>query len=120
MAGKKTSTFNVLLLFISSTIYFDIFYNFDRVELRDALVKLKAQCGVRSVLVEGGAEIIQSVLRARLCHQIVLTLKPLYFGGYRSMTEQLESPALLTDVSVHQVENDFLMHGTFATDEVID
>jgi riboflavin biosynthesis pyrimidine reductase len=68
------------------------------------------------VLVEGGAEILQSVLRARLCHQIVLTIKPLFFGGYRSMTGQLDSPSGLADVSVHQVENDFLMYGRFISE----
>lgn len=79
--------------------------------LKDAFMKLKSQCGIKSILIEGGAEIIQSVLQLKLCNQVVLTLKPVYFGGYRALTKQLDSPVHLLNVSTVRVEEDILIHG---------
>jgi 5-amino-6-(5-phosphoribosylamino)uracil reductase/diaminohydroxyphosphoribosylaminopyrimidine deaminase/5-amino-6-(5-phosphoribosylamino)uracil reductase len=51
-----------------------------RVELA-ALMAALADRGVRSVLVEGGARIITSVLRARLVDRLVVTVAPLVLGA---------------------------------------
>lgn len=60
---------------------------------------------------EGGAEIIQTVLDQNLCHQIVLTLKPSYYGGYRVLQRQLNEPLTITNITLVQVEDDFIMYG---------
>ena len=88
-----------------------LFYIYYRCCLKDAFTKLKNIYGIKSILVEGGAEIIQSVLTHKLCNQIVLTLKPYYYGGYRSLRSQLESPVMLTNVTTARVEEDIIIHG---------
>ncbi len=50
-----------------------------RVDLQALLAALAAQ-GVRSVLVEGGAEMITSLLRRRLAHRLVVCLAPKVLG----------------------------------------
>lgn len=50
-----------------------------RVDLVDMLRLLRA-VGIRSVLVEGGAGVITSVLRARLCDRLVVCIAPRVMG----------------------------------------
>ena len=86
-----------------------------RCDLTDCLRRLRAApLGLGSVLVEGGAGIIQSVLEAGLASQVVITLRPCFFGGYRSMTGQLPSPAGLEAVSAASVGGDVVLHGVLA------
>lgn len=62
----------------------------NRCDLHDCLLQLKLQYGIDSLLVEGGASILQSFLETRsLITQVVVTIKPWYLGGYRVMTRQL-------------------------------
>jgi hypothetical protein len=63
------------------------------------------------VLVEGGAGVIQSFLAGGLAHQAVVTLRPCFLGGYRSMISQLQEPVSLHQVSVASVGGDVVMHG---------
>ena len=44
--------------------------------LRSALAALRAELGVRSVMIEGGASMIGACLSARLAHRVILTLAP--------------------------------------------
>ena len=70
-----------------------------RVDIPEMLAQLKT-LGIRSVMVEGGAEIITSVLAGRLADQLVLTISPTLVGGVhaihpsRSMTGDIELPRL--------------------------
>jgi riboflavin biosynthesis pyrimidine reductase len=41
--------------------------------------------GIRSVMVEGGAQIISSFLAQRLADRVVVTIAPLLVGGYRAV-----------------------------------
>jgi len=50
-----------------------------RVDLAAVLEQLSA-LGVRSLLVEGGAEIITSMLRCRLAHRVVIVIAPKLVG----------------------------------------
>jgi 5-amino-6-(5-phosphoribosylamino)uracil reductase/diaminohydroxyphosphoribosylaminopyrimidine deaminase/5-amino-6-(5-phosphoribosylamino)uracil reductase len=50
-----------------------------RVDLTD-LVRVLTERGIRSLLVEGGAGIITSVLRARLCDRLVVCIAPRLVG----------------------------------------
>jgi 3,4-dihydroxy 2-butanone 4-phosphate synthase/GTP cyclohydrolase II len=54
------------------------------VDLGALFEKLHAR-GIRSVMVEGGAKIITSVLVAELADQLVLTISPHFLGGVRSV-----------------------------------
>jgi riboflavin biosynthesis pyrimidine reductase len=84
---------------------------------KDACRKLKSVHNIQSILVEGGAQIIQSVLENQLCHQVIITLKSIYFGGYRSMVRQLPSPLYLRSVTVAPVDFDFVLRGEIVHDE---
>jgi riboflavin-specific deaminase-like protein len=87
--------------------------------LRSAFSALKREANVQSILVEGGAGIIQSVLEQQLAHQVLVTVRPCYFGGFRSMTGQLAAPAVLHNVSAASIGGDLIMHGMLWTKEEI-
>lgn len=63
-----------------------------RVDLMSLLERLR-EMNVGSLMVEGGAQVIASFLRARLVDFILLTIVPLYLGGLPSV-EGLPSAAL--------------------------
>ena len=88
-----------------------------RADLVDVFRKLKALCHINSILVEGGAEIIQSVLQYNLCHQVIVTLNIAYYGGYRSLTGQLPRQVRLGQVRVVTVENNVIIYGTINRDD---
>lgn len=52
----------------------------DRVDLPD-LLSLLGQKGIRSVMVEGGSQVITSFLEARLVDQMIITIAPRLVGG---------------------------------------
>ena len=54
--------------------------------LHDALVRL-ADRGIRHVMVEGGAQVINGFLRAGLADGIVLTVAPALVGGYKAVPD---------------------------------
>ena len=55
-----------------------------RVDL-DSLMMSLNQAGIKDLMVEGGAGIITSFLRARLVDMMVLTIAPVLVGGQRSL-----------------------------------
>jgi hypothetical protein len=68
---------------------------------------------MKSVLIEGGAGIIQSVLEHELAQQLVLYIRPCFFGGYRSMNQQLLYPVGLSDINIASVDGDVVLYGKF-------
>ena len=85
-----------------------------RCDLLDSFKKLKA-LGYNSILVEGGASIIQSVIDARLCDQVVVTIRPCFLGGFRSMTKQLAiGVARLHSCKAASIGGDIVMFGRFS------
>jgi GTP cyclohydrolase II len=55
-----------------------------RVDLPALLSHLR-RAGIRSLMVEGGAEVITSVLRAQVADQLILTIAPRFLGGLRAV-----------------------------------
>jgi 3,4-dihydroxy 2-butanone 4-phosphate synthase/GTP cyclohydrolase II len=51
----------------------------------DALLKQLGECGIRSLMVEGGARIITSFLARQLANYLVLTMVPRLVGGVRAV-----------------------------------
>ena len=68
---------------------------------------------MKSILIEGGAGIIQSILEQELAQQLVLYIRPCFFGGYRSMNQQLLHPIGLSDINIASVDGDVVMYGKF-------
>lgn len=91
--------------------------NDGRCDLRDCLMKLKSQQGMKSVLVEGGANIIQNVLECKLASQVVMTIKTSFLGGYRSLTGQLPSLLDLHETRIESIDGDVILHGRLEKDE---
>ena len=82
-----------------------------RCDIIDTFKSLKS-IGVNSVLVEGGATILQSILESNLCHQVVITIRPCLFGGYRSLLSELPSPVQLNNIKLAVVEGDIVLLGS--------
>jgi GTP cyclohydrolase II len=78
-------------------------------DLKECLHLCRHQLGMKSVLIEGGAGIIQTVLKERLAHQFIVTIRPSFFGGYRSMISQLDYPYALENLSVEIIESDVVI-----------
>ncbi|MHC1785358.1 MAG: GTP cyclohydrolase II [Anaerolineaceae bacterium] len=51
-----------------------------------ALLLLLRRMGIRSILVEGGAQVLTSFLREKLADIAVITSSPFFLGGYPSLT----------------------------------
>ncbi len=59
-----------------------------RVDLAALLAQLDVE-GVRSLMVEGGARVITSFLRAQLVDRLVITIAPMLVGGVRAVNQLL-------------------------------
>jgi len=85
-----------------------------RVDLR-ALLRLLVGLGLRSLMIEGGAGVITSVLKARLADQLVLAIAPCFLGGVRGVQSLAEiDPAdrpRLTNVHLARVGGDLVVYG---------
>lgn len=78
-----------------------------------ALMEQLAQQGIAHLMVEGGARIITSFLRARLVDYAVITLAPQFVGGMPALStgERGELPRLGSWAS-HRVGDDLVLSGT--------
>ena len=71
---------------------------------------LKEKTGLQSLLVEGGAGIIQSVLESQLVDQVVVTIRPSFLGGYRSLTRELSHPVHLEHTYAASIGGDIVLY----------
>jgi GTP cyclohydrolase II len=87
----------------------------DGIDLADGLARLLA-LGIRSLLVEGGAHVITSMLRGRMADRMVVAVAPLLLGdgteavGDLGVTQVADGLRLL-DRTVHHVGPDLLVAG---------
>jgi 3,4-dihydroxy 2-butanone 4-phosphate synthase/GTP cyclohydrolase II len=87
----------------------------DGIDLPDGLAKLQ-RLGIRSLLVEGGARVITSMLRERLVDRMVVAVAPLLLGkGIEALGDlgiDLVADGLqLANRTVHQAGSDLLIAG---------
>jgi len=80
-----------------------------------ALLEHLGSIGVNSLMVEGGAQIINSFLSSRLVDQVVLTVAPLLVGGLR-VVDHLELGSRrrflrLKNLSYEQLGDDLVLRG---------
>ena len=86
----------------------------------DALLEALAEREYRSVMVEGGSEVITSFLRRRRVDYLILTIAPMLVGGHRALHPPNEEggKALgsafprLTNVQYQWLGDDLVMEGT--------
>ena len=81
------------------------------VDMVDCFKKLHHRFQMRSILVEGGAHILQDCLENNLAHQALVSIQPCFLGGYRSMISELKHPVSLRDVCVGSIEGNVLVYG---------
>jgi len=78
-----------------------------------ALLRYLRQIGVRSLMVEGGGQIITSFLAARLADQLIITLCPVLVGGVRAVNgfsrDVTGSMPGLANVRYHAMEGDLIV-----------
>jgi riboflavin-specific deaminase-like protein len=68
--------------------------------------------GICSLMVEGGAKVITSFIRAKLVDLFIITISPFLIGGLRVVQEQGESPLSklhLTDVHYERLGDDLIL-----------
>jgi 3,4-dihydroxy 2-butanone 4-phosphate synthase/GTP cyclohydrolase II len=87
----------------------------DGVDLAEGLAELR-RLGIRSLLVEGGARVITSMLRARLADRVVVAVAPLLLGKGTEAVCDLGSSMVadglqLANRTVHQAGPDLLIAG---------
>lgn len=87
-----------------------------KVDLGALFARLGAQ-GIGSVMVEGGASIITSILGSDLADQLVVTVSPCLLGGVRavgSLDRAGVTRPRLVRVSYLRADDDLLVHSEFA------
>jgi GTP cyclohydrolase II len=84
------------------------------IDLTALLAKL-GEMGIKSLMVEGGAQVITSFITSQLVDQVIVTVAPVLIGGLRVLDSSLALPLRnfprLTQVSFHQVGEDLVLWG---------
>ena len=77
--------------------------------------------GLHSVMIEGGARIITSVLAARLADQLLLTISPIFVGGLHAINPGLRSRVdhlpRLSNVDYQSLAGDLIIRGDLDREE---
>ena len=82
----------------------------------DCLQKLKTIFNVRSILVEGGAEIIHTFLERNCVDKALIFVKYSYLGGYRVLQTPLQFPVKLKTSIIIHVKDNLLIYGSIEKD----
>ncbi|GMR24387.1 MAG: hypothetical protein BMS9Abin37_2924 [Acidobacteriota bacterium] len=81
----------------------------------EALMRSLSERGLRHLLVEGGARILTSFLKARLADYVVITISPRFVGGVPALCENGLSPfPRLRSWETERVGDDLIMAGDLA------
>jgi GTP cyclohydrolase II len=81
-----------------------------RVDLKALLTQL-AEMDINSLMVEGGTGIITSFLAERLVDRLILTIAPVYVGGYHATSTLLQPFPRLRHTHFTQSGNDLIVTG---------
>lgn len=73
-----------------------------------ALLDTLTQLGIKRLMVEGGAQVIQSFLEQRLANHLVITLAPRFLGGLPAV-QTLATPLDLFNVRYRQLGADLIV-----------
>lgn len=79
-----------------------------------ALLDYLGNAGIRTLMVEGGARVIASFLRARLVNRLIITIAPTLVGGVRGINElvsQSEFFPRLQHAAIRQLGEDWVVAG---------
>ncbi len=79
-----------------------------------AVLRALATRNIRTLMVEGGAQIITAFLQTQLVDRVILTITPTFVGGVRGVNALLSTQNLfprLKNLNVAQLENDIIVQG---------
>lgn len=79
-----------------------------------ALLERLGQLEIRTLMVEGGAQVITSFLRAHLVNRLIITIAPTLIGGERGINELLSDSEFfprLRHGTMRQLEEDWIIAG---------
>ncbi len=79
----------------------------------DSALQLLLERGIKSLMVEGGAMVISAFLRARLVDALVMTVAPVFLGGYKAIND------LVTTTSNEQLHIDPLFTERLGNDLIV-
>ncbi len=85
----------------------------DRVDLPNLLQQL-GERGIRSIMVEGGSQVITSFIEARLVDQVIITIAPRLVGGLPVLNRQVvarDSPLHFNPASYQSCGSDIILWG---------
>jgi 5-amino-6-(5-phosphoribosylamino)uracil reductase len=89
----------------------------DQAGQMDLVLKHIAQCGVRSLLVEGGGHILHQFISAKVLGELYLTLVPIVIGNERAPAllggQSLTAAPRIKIVESRQVRNEIFLHLKF-------
>ncbi len=83
-----------------------------RVDLESAMSAIYAR-GINTLMVEGGANVIASFLKAQLADAIILTIAPVLVGGYKAvntLTDDSIFPRIVA-LNSHQQDDEIIVWG---------
>ena len=94
----------------------------DRVDLKLALEAIYSR-GIRHLMVEGGATVISSFLKAKLADAIVLTVAPMLIGGYKAIDSLLAEDGNyfpnITSLNSYQQNDEIVIWGKLEYEDKI-
>ena len=79
-----------------------------RVSLPVMLARLR-EIDIRSLMVEGGGEIISSFLSENLIDRVIITIAPEFVGGYKILGQPFEKMLMLKNEKVEKYGKDFIL-----------
>ena len=93
-----------------------------RVDLKVALESIYSR-GIRHLMVEGGATVISSFLKAKLADAIVLTVAPMLIGGYKAVDGLLAEDGnylpRITSLNSYQQNDEIVIWGRLEYEEKV-
>lgn len=87
-----------------------------RVNLRGMLGRL-GETGIRSVMVEGGGQVISSFLSENLVDRAIITIAPQFVGGYKGLETVIDPNSELVNEGVEKHGKDYVFWGEIASSQ---
>lgn len=81
-----------------------------KVNLREALGTLMEK-GIKSVMIEGGGQVISSFLSDRLVDRVIITIAPQFVGGYKGLQSEADKMPALLNIGLEKYGKDFVIWG---------
>lgn len=79
-----------------------------------ASLKLLPELGLKTIMVEGGAQVINEFYKRRLVDYCFITVSPKIIGGLKAVNNLCRPPLEIKDCQFQPLESDFILYGAVA------